>query len=298
MTHRVELRLPFVPPLEPSNLFGHLAATAVPGVEEWRDGAYRSAVALHGGTAIVRVGLPEGGALPVVLHLADAGDLDEAVRRVRLAFDLDLDPLAMAGVLADDPALAPLVEAAPGRRTPGALDPAAMLLRAVLGQQVSTAAARTHAARLVQAFGAPVDDPEGGLQRTFPSADRLLADPGRLHDLLRLPTVRKRTFVGVATALAEGRIDFAAPASRVRADLLALPGVGPWTADTVLMRALGESDVFLPGDLGVVQAARRLGLPDRPRDLDAHSLRWSPYRAHAVQYLWATGVHAVNALPG
>jgi AraC family transcriptional regulator of adaptative response / DNA-3-methyladenine glycosylase II len=83
----------------------------------------------------------------------------------------------------------------------------------------------------------------------------------------------------------------------VRAALLALPGVGPWTADTVLMRALGDADAFLPGDLGVVAAARRLGLPDRPRELERRSRAWSPYRAYAVQYLWATGVHAVNALP-
>lgn len=294
---RVERRLAFTPPLEPSNLYGHLAALAVPGVEEWRDGAYRAAVALAGGPAIVRVGLPEADAVPVVLHLADPADEAEAVRRARLTFDLDLDPAAMAAVLGRDAALAPLVAAVPGRRAPGALDPAATLLRAVLGQQVSTAAARTHAARLVEAFGAPLEDPEGGLTRLFPTADRMLAEPERLADLLRMPATRRRTFIGATAALAERRVDLSGPAERVRADLLALPGIGPWTADTVLMRALGEADVFLPGDLGVVQAARRIGLPDRPRDLDAHARAWSPFRSHAVQYLWATGTHAVNALP-
>lgn len=295
---RVVRELPFRPPLQASNVFGHLAATAVPGVEEWRDGAYRSTLALPGGPAVVQVGLPTGDALSVVLRLADPADEPEAIRRIRLAFDLDLEPDAMRDVLRADPPLAPLVDGAPGRRVPGTLDPPAMLLRAVLGQQVSTAAARTHAARLVAAFGTPVEDPEGGLGRLFPSAAAMLADRARLMEALRTPATRRQTFVVAAEALADGRVDFSASPSVLRSALLALPGIGPWTADTVLMRALGDTDAFLPGDLGVVQAARRLNLPDRPRTLDAHSRRWSPYRAHAVQYLWATGGHAVNVLPG
>lgn len=294
---RVERRLGSAPPLEPSNLFGHLAATAVPGVEEWRDGRYRAAVVLEHGPAIVEVGLPHDDALPVVLHLADAADEQDAVARVRRTFDLDLDAAEMVAVLSADPVLAPLVAAAPGRRAPGTLDPEAMVLRAVLGQQVSTAAARTHAARLVEAFGSPVDDPAGGLTRTFPAAAALVADPERTAHHLRLPEARKRTVAVVAQALATGAVDLGAPAHDVRAMLLALPGVGPWTADTVLMRALGDPDAFLEGDLGVVAAARALGLPVRPRELAAHALAWSPHRTHAVQYLWATLPHAVNTLP-
>lgn len=291
-------RLEFTPPLDPSNLYGHLAVTAVPGVEEWRDGRYRAAVLLPGGPAIIEVGLPEGDAVLVGLHLADPADESEAIARVRLAFDLDLDAPAMNAVLAADPVLAPLVASAPGRRVPGTLDPRAMVLRAVLGQQVSTAAARTHAARLVAAFGTPVEDPAGGLTHLFPSADVLHASPEAVAAVLRLPESRKRTVTGVVAALADGSVDLAAPRAVVRAALLALPGVGPWTADTVLMRALGDPDAFLSADLGVVQAARRLGLPSRPRELEAASRRWSPFRTHAVQYLWATGNHAVNTLPG
>ena len=294
---RIERRLAFTAPLETSNLFGHLAATAVPGVEEWRDGAHRSTVRLAGGPAIVQVGLPDGDALPVVLLLNDPADEPDAVVRVRRAFDLDLDPAAMGSALRADPALAPLVDAAPGRRVPGTLDAAAMLLRAVIGQQVSTAAARTHTARLVEEHGDRIDDPEGGLTRLFPRPEALIADPAALDAHLRMPATRKRTVASTAAALAAEAIDFCAPPPRVRAALLELPGIGPWTADTVVMRALGEPDAFLPGDLGVVQAARRLGLPDRPRDLEAHSRTWSPFRAHAVQYLWATGDHAVNRLP-
>lgn len=294
---RVEAALPFRPPLEPSNLYGHLAATAVPGVEEWRDRRYRAAVALPGGPAVLEVGLPRGTAVPVVLLLSAAEDEDAAIRRIRAAFDLELDPEAAAAVLRRDPALAPLVAAAPGRRVPGALDPASMVVRAVLGQQISTAAARTHAARLVAELGPAIDDPEGGVTRLFPSPAVLAAEPERVRDAIRMPESRRRTLDTVAAALADGLVDLTASREEVRGSLLALPGIGPWTADTILMRALHDRDAFLPGDLGVVSAARRLGLPDRPADLERYSRRWSPYRAHAVQYLWATGTHAVNALP-
>lgn len=290
-------RLGFVGPLEPSNLYGHLAATAVPGVEEWRDGRYRAVVALPHGPAIVEVGLPEDGEVPVELGLADPCDEADAVLRVRRTFDLDVDPQAVRGVLSADPVLAPLLAAAPGRRVPGTLDPEAMTLRAVLGQQVSTAAARTHAARLVAAFGIPLEHPSEGLTHLFPRAADLVADPEGVAEVARMPRSRIRTLLTVAAALADGTVDLTASPAAVRAALLALPGVGPWTADTVLMRALGDTDAFLPTDLGVVLAARRLGLPDAPRALEARSRAWSPYRAHAVQYLWTTGMHAVNSLP-
>ena len=295
--HRIRLELPFTPPLEPSNLYGHLAATAVPGVEEWREGAYRAAVRLAGGPAVVAVGLPVDAAIPLDLLLTDPADLADAIARVRRLLDLDLDPAAAGAVLAADPVLAPLVAAAPGRRVPGTLDPAAMVLRAVLGQQIATAAARTITGRLVAALGEPIHDPDGGLTALFPPPGALLAEVERVRDLLRMPDSRRRTVLTVAAALADGVVDLAADPLAVRAALLALPGVGPWTADTVRMRALGDADAFLAGDLGVVLAARRLGLPDRPGPLERHSRAWTPFRAHAVQYLWATGEHAVNTVP-
>ncbi|HEV7623249.1 MAG TPA: AlkA N-terminal domain-containing protein [Amnibacterium sp.] len=295
--HRVRLELPFTPPLEPSNLYGHLAATAVPGVEEWRDGAYRAAVRLAGGPAIVAVRLPVGAVVPVELLLTDAADLEDAVARVRRLLDLDLEPDAASAVLAADPVLAPLVAAVPGRRVPGTLDPPAMALRAVLGQQIATAAARTITGRLVAALGEPIADPDGGLAALFPAPAALVADIARAGEVLRMPDARRRTVLAVAAALARGALDLAADPPAVRAALLEVPGVGPWTADTVRMRALGDADAFLAGDLGVVLAARRLGLPARPGPLERHSRAWSPYRAHAVQYLWATGEHAVNTLP-
>jgi hypothetical protein len=157
LTRELEYR----PPLLPDNLFGHLVATAVPGVEEWHDGAYRCTLRLPHGPAIaaLRPGPPGAGRIRATLHLADSRDADSAVAVCRRILDLDADPTVIDRALARDPVLAPLVAAAPGRRVPGTADAEQFAVRAVLGQQVSTAAARTHAARLVAAHGEPVEDP-------------------------------------------------------------------------------------------------------------------------------------------
>jgi AraC family transcriptional regulator of adaptative response / DNA-3-methyladenine glycosylase II len=293
----VRVELPFRPPLEPSNLYGHLAATAVPGVEEYRDGRFRAAVRLPHGPAILDVALPTDGVVPAVLWLADERDRAEATARARRLLDLDADPGAAAAVLTADPVLAPLVAAAPGRRVPGSADAAAMAIRAVLGQQVSTAAARTHAARLVAAFGEPVTDPEGTLTHLFPAPSAIVTGAARLEEVARFPATRRATLLALATALTDGRVRLHGAVPMVRSALTAVPGIGPWTVDTIAMRALGDPDAFVAGDLGVRSAAARLGLPERPRDLERHASAWSPYRAVAVQYLWATGEHAVNRLP-
>ena len=154
-------------PLLPDSLFGHLAATAVPGVEEWRDGAYRRTLRLPHGHAIVAL-RPGPEHIGCQLTLADLRDLATAISRCRWLLDLDADPVAIGALLAADPVLAPLVAKAPGRRVPRTVDAAEFALRAVLGQQVSTAAARTHAGRLAAAHGEPVTDPAGGLTRLFP----------------------------------------------------------------------------------------------------------------------------------
>ncbi|GAA4682805.1 DNA-3-methyladenine glycosylase family protein [Frondihabitans cladoniiphilus] len=297
--HHVSLRLPFTQPLDPSNLLGHLVATAVPGVEEYRDGAYRSTVRLPHGPGIVAVRPPTEGTFPVTLQLADERDLAEATRRVRFLLDLDSDPVATGEGLGRDARLRPLVAAAPGRRVPRILDPASMALRAVLGQQVSTAAARTHAGRLVAALGEPVVDDAGGLTHLFPRPAEIVAATADLDDILRMPASRRRTVLTMASALADGLVDLGPNGDwRVtRAALLALPGIGPWTVETIAMRALGDPDAFLESDLGILKAATPLGLPAAPRPLLAASRAWSPWRAYAVQYLWATMPHAVNSLP-
>ena len=300
----IVLRLPYRGPLWPDNLLGHLAATAVPGVEQWRGGAYRRTLRLPHGHGIVALShdppdptarATAPGSIRCRLTLTDLRDLAPAVARCRRLLDLDADPVAIDAVLAADHALAPLVAAAPGRRVPRTVDEQELALRAVLGQQVSTAAARTHAARLVQVAGEHIFDPEGGLTHLWPTADAVAAvDP----EVLRLPAARRATVLRLARALADGDVDLDPGADRdqARAQLHALPGIGPWTVETIAMRALGDPDAFLPGDLGVVACARTLGL-EQGRALAARSTRWAPYRAYAVQHLWAVGDHAVNHLP-
>ncbi|MFG2786234.1 DNA-3-methyladenine glycosylase 2 family protein [Streptomyces sp. NPDC048419] len=289
------LRLPFRTPLNPDNLFGHLAATAVPGVEEWRDGAYRRTLRLPYGHGIVTLA-PEPDHIACRLTLGDLRDLTVAISRCRRMLDLDADPVAIDDQLRTDPLLAPLVDKAPGRRVPRTVDEAEFAVRAVLGQQVSTAAARTHAARLVTAHGDPVEDPEGGLTHVFPTPDALAAvDP----ESLAMPRTRRTTFTTLVRQLADRTLHLGPESDwpQTRARLLALPGFGPWTVDVIAMRALGDPDAFLPTDLGIRRAAQELGLPSTPAALTARAAAWRPWRAYAVQYLWATDSHPINFLP-
>jgi AraC family transcriptional regulator, regulatory protein of adaptative response / DNA-3-methyladenine glycosylase II len=289
------LRLPYRAPLCPDNLFGHLAATAVPGVEEWRDGAYRRTLRLPHGHGIVALRpLPEH--IDCRLTLADLRDLSTAIARCRWLLDLDADPVAVDDLLSRDCMLAKLVDKDPGRRVPRTVDPAEFAVRAVLGQQVSTAAARTHTGRIVVAHGELVSDPAGGLTHLFPDMEALAS-----LDLttLAFPRSRRNTFSALVTALANGEIDLGVGSDwrRTRGQLAELPGVGPWTVETIAMRALGDPDAFAATDLGIRHAASALGLPATPAALAGHSAAWSPWRAYAVQYLWATSDHPINRLP-
>ncbi|HEY5834228.1 AlkA N-terminal domain-containing protein [Streptomyces sp.] len=295
-TGTLALRLPFRRPLTPDNLFGHLVATAVPGVEEWYGGAYRRTLRLPHGTGIASL-RPEPDHIACRLWLADWRDLGQAISRCRRVLDLDADPLAVDAALGADPVLAPLVAKAPGRRVPRVADGPEFAVRAVLGQQVSTAAARTLAARLVRAYGEPVADPVGGLTHLFPSPEALADhDPAELA----MPQTRRNTLATLVRALVGGELDLDVGSDwqRARAHLAALPGFGPWTVEAIAMRALGDPDAFLPTDLGVRHAARALGLPTTPAALTGHAAAWQPWRAYATQYLWATGDHPINTLPG
>ncbi|MFF5262583.1 AlkA N-terminal domain-containing protein [Actinomadura viridis] len=299
----LSLRLPFRAPLCPDNLFGHLAATAVPGVEEWRDGAYRRTLRLPHGHAVVAL-RPRPDHVACSLALTDLRDLTIAISRCRRMLDLDADPVAVDGLLRADPVLAPLVDKSPGRRVPRTTDPEEFAVRAVFGQQVSTAAARTHAARLVAAHGEQITDPfapaggfpAGGLTHLFPSPAALAElDPAALA----FPQARRTTITTLVAALAAGEIDLGAGSDwgEARARLSALPGIGPWTVETIAMRALGDPDAFTPTDLGIRGAARELDLPHTPAALTGRAAAWRPWRAYAVQYLWATLDHAINRLP-
>lgn len=281
-------------PNHADGMLAHLVGTAVPGVEEHRHGTYRRTLSLAGGPAILAV-RPAAGGYDPELHLSAGDDVDDAVARCRHLLDLDVDGEEVDAALARDPALAPLVRAHPGRRVPRTVDGAELALRAVLGQQVSTAAARTHAARLVVAHGHPIIDPAGGLTHLFPSA---AAVAGADVAAMAFPHRRRATLVAVASALAAGTLDLApgAPVENARRALLALAGIGPWTVELVAMRALGVPDAFLPTDLGVKLAATRLGLPASPAALVAHADRWRPWRAYAVQHLWSILDHPIATL--
>lgn len=289
------LQLPFTAPLNPDNLFGHLAATSVRGVEEWRDGAYRRTLRLPHGHAVVSLA-PWPQHVACRLFLTDLRDLDAAIGSCRRLLDLDVNPIAVDARLREDPVLAPLVHKAPGRRVPGAVDSAEFAVRAVLGQQVSTAAARTHAARLVEAHGVSVPDPEGELTHLFPTSSALATlDPKSLA----LPKSRRTTLTTLVDALARCDLDLDPKGDHkaARAGLAALPGIGPWTLEVIAMRALGDPDAFPSTDLGVKKAAKLLALPAAPAALVERSRAWRPWRAYATQYLWATDSHPINFLP-
>jgi AraC family transcriptional regulator of adaptative response / DNA-3-methyladenine glycosylase II len=292
----LSLRLPFRAPLVPDNLFGHLVATAVPGVEEWRDGAYRRTLRLPHGQGVVAL-RPGPEHISCQLSVTDLRDLAIAISRCRRLLDLDADPVAVADLLSQDEVLAPLVRKAPGRRVPCTVDAREFAVRVLLGQQVSTAAARTHAARLVAAHGEPADDPAGGLTHLFPAMTALAeANPATLG----LPQARRETFAALTGALARGEIDLDVGSDRqeARARLAAVPGLGPWSIETIAMRGLGDPDAFIPGDLGVRIAAKQLGLPATPAALTRRAAVWRPWRGYAVQYLWASGDHPINRMPG
>jgi AraC family transcriptional regulator of adaptative response / DNA-3-methyladenine glycosylase II len=289
------LRLPVRTPFAYEGVFGHLAAGTVPGCEELRDGAYRRSLRLPRGSAVVTLA-PAVDHVRCQLALDDFRDLTTAIARCRRLLDLDADPEAVVDALSGDPELAAVVKKAPGQRIPRTVDEAELAVRAVLGQQVSTKAARTHAGRLVAAYGRPIHDPGGALTHTFPSVEQL-AEIDPIH--LAVPKARQRTLAALVAELADGSValDAGSDWDTARAQLLALPGVGPWTAEVIAMRALGDPDAFPASDLGLRLAAKELGLPTDQRKLIARSARWRPWRSYATQHLWTTLEHPVNHWP-
>jgi AraC family transcriptional regulator of adaptative response / DNA-3-methyladenine glycosylase II len=281
----IALRLAYRSPLEIGPLLAFFASRAIAGVEEVTPaGAYRRTLRLPHGTAIAELA-PEVGCVRCSLRLGDVRDLGVAVARCRRLLDLDADPASIADVLARDPLLGPLAAACPGLRVPGCVDGTEIAVRAVLGQQISVAAARTHAARLVQRHGDALAVPDGSLTHVFPTAAALaLAD----DDVLAVPARRRETLRTLCASLRDGRLELDAGADRQRArrDLAALPGVGPWTVEYVAMRALGDPDAFPASDLGVLHGLRALGIDADSREAERRSQAWRPFRAYTVLHLW------------
>jgi len=280
----VALRLPYRAPLDADGLIAFLGQRAVPGIEELSDGAYRRSLRLPHGGGTVELRAADGH-VQARFWLDDLRDLAVAVQRSRTLLDLDSDPEAVAEILGSDRLLGPLVRATPGRRVPGCVDGDELAIRAVVGQQVSLAAAAALGGQLVRTHGQPLASPLGTVTHVFPSAHELAAtDLGALS----MPRQRRDALLGLAQALAEGVVTLDAGADRdeARRRLLALPGIGPWSVGYIAMRALRDPDAFLSTDLGVRHALERLGEDARLAAVERLGERWRPYRAYAVQHLW------------
>ena len=282
---RLTLRLPVRTPFDGASLVAWLGARAVSGVEAVDGSVYRRALRLPGGTGVVSLE-PAADHVVATFCLTALADLATAVYRCRRLLDLDADPEAVAGALASDPAIGPIAAANPGRRVPGSVDGMESAIRAVLGQQISVTGARTIAGRLVVSLGTSLDEPDDELSHVFPTAETLAeADLAGFG----LTGARQRTVRELARRIATGSIalDPGVDRDEARRQLLDVPGIGPWTAGYVALRALGDPDVFPAEDLGVLTAAARLGLPTSPRELAAHAERWRPWRSYATHHLWA-----------
>ncbi|MGH3362222.1 MAG: DNA-3-methyladenine glycosylase family protein, partial [Nocardioides sp.] len=287
MTMRLAVRTPYAG----SALLHFLATRAVPGVEAAGDGWYARTLALPHGAGTVRLDIPDVAAagetafVQATFELEDLRDTSAAVERTRRLLDADCDPVAVAEAFTGDALVGPLVRRTPGLRVPGHVDGDEIAVRAVLGQQVSVAGARTVAARLVREHGVPLASPPDGLTHLFPTPDVLSTVR---PEELPMPRARGRALVGLCSALADGSLSLDRGPDRddVRRRLLDLPGIGPWTADYIALRALGHPDVFLPTDLGIRQAVARLGRdPDRAGEL---AEAWRPWRSYAQMHLWQT----------
>lgn len=273
------LRLPF----DADGLLEFLARRAVRGIEVCDGATYARSLRLPHGLGSARL-TPRASQVECTLTLADLRDLAAAVERCRRLLDLDADPVAIDASLSEDPVLGRLVARRPGLRVPGHVDGFEVAVRAIIGQQISVAGARTVTGRLVAAYGEPLPD-GASLTHLFPTPEAIAAaDP----ETFPMPKARARALVGLATAVSGGEVvlDRGADRADVRVVLLRLPGIGPWTADYIALRGLGDPDVFMTTDLGVRQGMSRLGLTG-----DAYRVaqRWRPWRSYALMHVWRAG---------
>jgi AraC family transcriptional regulator of adaptative response / DNA-3-methyladenine glycosylase II len=278
-------------PYDAGRLLWYLGLHAVPGLESYQAAAgpagpaYARVLRLTGGPGVVRLSLAAGGGYDAELALTDPADESEALGQLTHLLDLDGDQARAEAALSADPLLGPLVAARPGLRPPGSADHVETLLCTIIGQQVSLAGARTVTGRVVAALGRPLPGllARDGLTHAFPAPDALAgADP----ELLPMPRSRGRSLVAVAQAVQLHGESIASGTPRTAAQLLGLPGVGPWTAAYLALRAGRDPDVFLPTDLAVRRALERHGLPGDPASALAAAAPWAPHRSLALMHLW------------
>jgi AraC family transcriptional regulator of adaptative response / DNA-3-methyladenine glycosylase II len=297
-TQSIHLRLPCRRPFSPHSVLDFLGARVLPGVES-RDGeTYRRSLRLPHGHGVVALATPSPGPadakegpsyVEADLRLSDLRDLSAAVARCRQLLDLDADPVAVWEALRADPLVGAVVESDPGRRVPGATDGFELAVRAVIGQQVSVAGARTVAGKLVYAAGETLPAPAAGVTHLFPTPEELAGLARHDPEAFAMPAGRRRALGALSDAVAAGDvvIDPGSDPHEVRRSLVGLPGIGPWTAEYVAMRALRDPDAFMPTDLGIRRAALALDLPDDPGQLLALSEGWRPWRSYATAHLWS-----------
>lgn len=331
----VRLALPVRDPFNAVELFTFLAERAILGVESIQlDGealVYARTLRLTCGPAAIQVTATPAGdtsglhglrwQLHLECELSARADLPAAVAVARRLVNLDADPLAVDAALSADPVLAPLVALSPGLRIPGTADGAEYLIRAIVGQQISVAAARTHLNRLVDALGTERESSFAGLSRLFPTPGEIAAGvpepssrpgpaagPARRPALdperpLRLPARSITTVRAAAAALASGelRVHQGVDTRVLHDQLTSMPGIGEWTASYLMLRALGDPDVWMTGDVVLLTGAKKLGLLDPEqkkaaahRMLASHARRWSPWRSYAAMHLWK----AASPTPG
>lgn len=287
----LRLRLPFVEPLDRRAMMAHLAPRVTPGVESLEGSVYRRTLMVCGNPGLVEVHLGGDGAqLEMRVHLPSFDSIIDDVGRVRAMFGLDDDSLAAETHLGNAPMIGRLVRRRPGLRVVGGWDRFETAVRVIVGQQVSVAGATTITGRLAERYGAALPGSALGLSRLFPTPDRLIdVDP----DGVGMPRARVSAVSSLATAVTDGRLDLsgAGGVDEARGQLLELPGIGQWTADMVMLRALRHPDAFPAGDLGIRRAVATLsGTDPCPSEAEILELAeaWRPHRALAAQHLWAS----------
>jgi AraC family transcriptional regulator, regulatory protein of adaptative response / DNA-3-methyladenine glycosylase II len=290
----IALRLAYRPPYDWSHVHDFLARRAVPGVERVDARGYARTVACADGRAVICVRpLPRANALELRVSGAPPATLLQISAAARRVFDLAADPARISAELADDALVGPLARRRPGLRIAGAWDPFECAVRAVLGQQVSVAAGRTFAQRLVERAGVPIESVADGLTHLFPSAAAVAAAD---LDGIGLTRARAATLRSLAQAVLAGRVDFSAAPEVVTGALAEVPGIGAWTAQYVALRALGEPDAMPAGDLVLRRVAAAGAAPLSTQALELRACAWRPWRGYAVMHLWrAAGATATPA---
>ncbi len=280
------VRLAYRQPYAFEHVLRFLGSRAVPRTESVDDTSYRRSLRLAKGNGVVSVSASDG-MVTCSLLLDDLADVQSAVQRTRRLLDLDADPVAIDEHLGADPLLAPLVAQRPGLRAPGHADGTELLVRAVLGQQVSVAGARTLAGRLVASHGERLAIPVGYVTHAFPTAAAIAE---MSPEDFAMPRARGAALIEACAHVADGRLVLDAGIDRAETTnaLQSLRGIGPWTAGYVALRALGDPDAFLPTDVGVRNALVALGADGSPKGASVLAERWRPWRSYALHHLWAS----------